>query len=82
MERRSMRPKRNAKRNVSILMAFESGASCKALAARYKLSAKHITAILHAERHRFAVSPDPFYRELRQRGAARLSVLGAKSGAG
>jgi Mor family transcriptional regulator len=71
-----MRSKRNVRRNVSILMAFESGASYKALAARYKLSIKHIVAILHAERHRFAVSPDPFYRELRQRNAARTNGQG------
>ena len=67
---------------MSILMAFQSGASCKALAARYKLSVKHIMAILQAERHRFAVSPDPVYRELRQRNGARISGRRVKPGAG
>jgi uncharacterized protein (DUF433 family) len=54
-------------RNLELLMAAKAGVSVEAIADRFNLSVARVQAILIAERHKVAVSPDPVYRALRQR---------------
>jgi hypothetical protein len=54
-------------RNLELLMAATTGTSVEAIAERFNLSVARVQAILIAERHKVAVSPDPVYRALRQR---------------
>jgi len=54
-------------RNLELLMAATAGVSVEAIADRFNLSVARVQAILIAERHKVAVSPDPVYRALRQR---------------
>lgn len=58
---------RTAMRNLELLMAATAGVSVEAIADRFNLSVARVQAILIAERHKVAVSPDPVYRALRQR---------------
>jgi hypothetical protein len=57
--------RKTAERNREIFAAFQSGAPLDQLAQDYALNRKSICAILTAERHKRAVSPEPPYRDLR-----------------
>lgn len=54
---------RTEERNRQIFAEFQSGVPIETLAARHRLNALTIKAILTAERHKIAVSPR--YREFR-----------------
>jgi Mor family transcriptional regulator len=56
---------RNTERDRKIHEAFETGQSLEQLSKFYKLSGGRICKIVTAERHKRAVSPDPFYRAIR-----------------
>jgi hypothetical protein len=56
---------KTAARNREIFVAFLNGILKEDLAAQYNLTTQRIDAILSAERHKIAVSPDPNYRQLR-----------------
>jgi Mor family transcriptional regulator len=66
-------PQRKSERDYAILVAFEAGRAVEQLAADYALTDVRIRTIIIAERHRRAVSPEPFYRILR-RAQPSLSV--------
>jgi hypothetical protein len=67
---------RNALRDLAILQAACRGATRDALASLYGLTMQRVQAILVAERHKLAVSPDPVYRAIRkQREARGLQIL-------
>ena len=55
-----------AERNRKMLAAYEAGRTVQQLAREYGLSETSIGSILTGERHRRAVSPDPYYRALRE----------------
>ena len=57
---------RKAERDRDILAAFEAGKSIEKLGELRGLTYARITAILTAERHKCAVSPEPFYRSTRK----------------
>jgi hypothetical protein len=59
---------RKAARDREIFAAFLKGASIEALSAEYYLTPIRVDAILRAERHKIAVSPEPEYRQLRHPG--------------
>lgn len=61
---------RTAMRNLELLMAATAGVSVEEIAERFNLSIARAQAILIAERHKVAVSPDPVYRALRQQHLA------------
>jgi len=63
----------NAKRNREMLAAHEAGSTIPQLAEAYALSTSSIGSILTGERHRRAVSPDPYYRALRIDAEASVS---------
>jgi len=56
----------NAERNREMLAAYEAGRTIEQLSKDYGLSAITIGSVLTGERHKREVSPDPFYRSLRQ----------------
>lgn len=55
-----------AKRNQEMLAAYEAGRTIEQLSKDYGLSVASIGSVLTGERHKREVSPDPFYRALRQ----------------
>jgi len=57
----------NSERNRQMLAAYEAGRTVEQLAQDYGLSIASISSILTGERHRRRESPEPFYRDLRQR---------------
>ena len=57
---------RKAKRDREILAAFEAGRSVEDLSEIHGLTCERITKILTAERHKRSLSPEPFYRAIRQ----------------
>lgn len=59
-------PQRNFERDHAILVAFEAGRTLEQLSGDYELKADRVRAIIAAERHRRTVSPEPFYRSIRQ----------------
>ena len=56
----------NAERNREMLAAYEAGRTIEQLAQDYGLSDASIGSILTGERHRRKLSPDPYYRALRE----------------
>ena len=66
-------PNRKSDRDYGILVAFEAGQPIEQLAADYALTDVRVRSIIIAERHRRAVSQEPFYRTLR-RAQPRLSA--------
>jgi Mor family transcriptional regulator len=59
-------PLRKSGRDFEILVAFEAGRTIEQLMVDYALTDIRVRAIIIAERHRRAVSPEPFYRALRR----------------
>jgi len=59
-------PQRQSARDYAILVAFEAGRTLEQLAGDYGLKADRIRTIVIAERNRRIISPEPFYRSLRQ----------------
>jgi hypothetical protein len=57
-------------RNLELLMAATVGVSVEAITERFNLSVARVQAILIAERHKVAASPEPVYRALRQQHLA------------
>jgi len=57
---------RKSDRDFAILVAFEAGRTLEELAEDYAVKVERVRAIIIAERHRRTVSPDRFYRSLRQ----------------
>jgi len=57
--------RRTANRNREILAGFEAGLSVEALGERHGLTLARIRTILIDEKHRRNLSPEPFYRVLR-----------------
>ena len=57
---------RKFERDFQIFVAFEAGRKIEQLAEDYTLTDFRIRAIITAERHRRAFSPEPFYRNLRR----------------
>lgn len=55
-----------AERNREMLAAYEAGRTIQQLSEDYRLSVASIGSILTGERHKREISPDPFYRALRQ----------------
>ena len=55
-----------AERNWEMLAAYEAGRTIQQLSEDYVLSVASIGPILTGERHKRKISPDPFYRALRQ----------------
>jgi hypothetical protein len=58
--------RRHSERDHAILVAFEAGRTLEQLAGDYELKADRVHTIIIAERHRRVISPEPFYRSLRQ----------------
>ena len=56
----------NTARNHAILVAFEAGRTVAQLADDYALSPVRIRDILKDQRHRRNLSPEPFYRAMRE----------------
>jgi len=67
--------KTTAERNREILSAYESGSPIEQLGRRHALSLVRIREIVTEERCRRAVSPEPFYRHLRQLSRTDLIVF-------
>jgi Mor family transcriptional regulator len=59
-------PLRKSERDCEILVAFEAGRAIEQLTVDYALTDLRVRAIIIAERHRRAISPEPFYRALRR----------------
>jgi len=57
---------RHAERDRAIIAAFEAGKSVEELSDVHGLTRDRITTILTTERHKRIVSPDPYYRSIRQ----------------
>ena len=57
---------RTSDRNRQILADFEAGRTISQLCMDYELSDLRIRALLTDEKNRQALSPEPFYRELRR----------------
>jgi len=57
---------RHAERDRAINAAFEAGKSIEELSEAHGLTCNRITTILTTERHKRTVSPDPYYRSIRQ----------------
>jgi hypothetical protein len=55
-----------ADRNREIFAAFEAGQSIEQLSEVHGLTSTRLRAIMVAERHKRIISPEPFYRSLRQ----------------
>ena len=55
-----------AERNREMLAAYEAGRTIQQLAQDYGLSETSIGSILTGERHKRALSPDPYYRAFRE----------------
>lgn len=66
-----MASSRTAGRNRAILADFEAGLGIAQLAELHRLSPSSISAIITAERHKRALSPDPLYRRWRDVSADR-----------
>jgi Mor family transcriptional regulator len=60
------RPKLKEKRNREIHSAFEAGSSLTQLSERYCLSVISLYEIIRQEVHRRALSPEGYYRQLRE----------------
>lgn len=58
--------KRNFQRDCEIFAAFDAGEGLENIAGTYGMTAKRVQAIVIAERHRRAISPEPFYQSLRR----------------
>lgn len=56
-------------RDQALLKAFEAGVSMKDLASNYGMTVARVRDVIRSERHRRAVSPDPFYKNQRIRKA-------------
>jgi Mor family transcriptional regulator len=61
----SMHPRRTMERNREIYSRFKAGITVEGLAAQYGLTVQRIRAILIDEKHRQELSPEYFYRALR-----------------
>jgi len=60
-----MHPRRTMERNREIYSRFKAGITVEGLAAQYGLTVQRIRAILIDEKHRQELSPEYFYRALR-----------------
>ncbi len=56
----------NSERNRKMLTAYEAGRTVEQLSEDYGLSCSSIGSILTGERHRRRLSPETFYRSLRE----------------
>jgi len=60
----------NTERDRKIHEAVKAGRSIKQLSEMYRLTSERIVKIITAERHKRAVSPDTFYRAVRDTNRA------------
>lgn len=65
-----MRTKRTGKRNRSIFAAHQNGEAIEDIAKRHGISGGAVYQIIMIERHKVAVSVDPFYKNIRSQKPA------------
>ena len=59
----------NRARDRAMLVAFEAGQTVEQLARDHALTLGRVRDILKCERHKRNLSPEPFYRAIREAGA-------------